>query len=96
MHLSLPPVAWAAVRSKAVVLLLFIYCLMYFPLFVGVLCLPLHCFVMHYFVSFLVSQSSLKRRRELVALLLLSCGCLGCGSPRGAVGWSAVCDCGIS
>ena len=55
MHLS-PPVAWAAVPSKAVVLLLLIYCLMYFPLFVGVLCLI--CFVMHCFVSILVLQSS--------------------------------------
>ena len=37
MYLS-PKVAWAAVHSKAVVLLL-IFCLMYIPLFVGVLCL---------------------------------------------------------
>ena len=28
----------AAVRSKAVVLLLFIYCFMYYPLLVGLLC----------------------------------------------------------
>ena len=34
-------VAKAAVRSKVVVLLSLIYCLMYFPLFVGVLCLSL-------------------------------------------------------
>ena len=40
MHLS-RPVAKAAVHSKAVVLLLLIYCLMYFPLFVGVLRLSL-------------------------------------------------------
>ena len=40
MHLS-PLVAWAAFCSKAMVLLLLIYCLMYFPLFVGVLCLSL-------------------------------------------------------
>ena len=32
-----PPVAWAAFHSKAVVLMLLIYCLIYFPLFVGVL-----------------------------------------------------------
>ena len=36
MHLSLPG---ATVRYKAVVLLLLINCLKYFPLFVGVLCL---------------------------------------------------------
>ena len=40
MHLSLP-VASAAVHSKAVVLLLLIYCLLLLPLFVGVLCLVL-------------------------------------------------------
>ena len=73
MHLS-PPVAWAAVHSKAVVLLLLIYCLMYFPLFVGVLCLSLFCY------SLLCVHSSfaiiLKRKRKLVALLLLSYRCI--------------------
>ena len=34
-----PPLAYAAVSSKAVVLLLLIRCFMYLPLFVGVLCL---------------------------------------------------------
>ena len=39
MHLS-PPLAYAAVSSKVVVLLLLLnYCFMYLPLFVGVLCL---------------------------------------------------------
>ena len=38
--------AWAAARSKAVVLLLLIYCLIYFPLFVGVLCLSLFCYTL--------------------------------------------------
>ena len=33
-------------------------------------------------------------KRELVALLCLSSWCL-VALPRGAVGWSAVCDCGI-
>ena len=49
-------VASAVVLSKAVVLLLLIYCLMYHPLFVGVLCLS--SVVMHYLVSNLVLQSS--------------------------------------
>ena len=73
MHLS-PPVALAAVRSKAVVLLLLISCLVCFPLVVVVLCLSLFC------CSLLCVHSSyaiiLKRKRELVALLLLSYGCL--------------------
>ena len=48
---------------------------MYFPLFVG-LCFCL-CFGMHYFVSFLFLQS---RKTWLVALLLLSYGCLVTGN----------------
>ena len=55
---------------KFVVLLLSIYCLMYFPLFVGVLCLSLFCYTL------LCAHSSfaiiLKRKRKPVALLLLS------------------------
>ena len=48
--------ALAAVLSKAVVLLLFIHCLLFLPLFVlfGEVLGP--CFVVQYFVSFLVSQ----------------------------------------
>ena len=69
MHLS-RSVALVAVRSKVVVLLLLIYCLMYFPLFVGVLCLSMFCY------SLLCVRSSfaiiLKRKKKLVALLLLS------------------------
>ena len=37
MHLS-PLVAWAVTRSKVVILLLLIYCLLCLPLFVGVQC----------------------------------------------------------
>ena len=62
----------AAVRSKAAVLLLLIYCLM--PLFVRVLCLSLFCYAL------LCVRSSfaiiLKRKEELVVLLLLYYGCL--------------------
>ena len=98
MHLS-PPVAWAAVHSKAVVLLLFIYCLMCFPLFMGVLCLSL------FWYALLCDLSSfaiiLKRKRESWLLFfycptdVLSCKC-SVALPNVAVGWSAVCDCGIS
>ena len=66
--------AQAVVRSKAVVLLLLIYCLMYVPLFVGALCLSLFCYALlsvHF--SFAII---LKRKGELVALLLLSYRCL--------------------
>ena len=54
MHLS-PPVAWAAVRSKAVVLLLLTFCLLFLPLWESVIVL---CFVVRYFMSILVLQSS--------------------------------------
>ena len=47
-------------------MLLLIYCFMYLPMFCAGL-----CFDMHYFMSSLILQS-----RELVALLLLSFGCL--------------------
>ena len=55
-------------------MLLMIYCLLYFPLFVGVLCLPLFCCVL------LCVHSSfaiiLKRKIKCVALFLLSYRCL--------------------
>ena len=58
------------------------------------------CFVVRYFMSILVSQSSSMGKRELVALLHLSSWCLvmveRLYSSRGATGLSAVCDCGIS
>ena len=64
----------AAVGSKAVVLLLLIYCSMYFPLFVGVLCLSLFCYAL------LCVHSSfaiiLKRERKLVVFLVLSYRCI--------------------
>ena len=49
------PVAQAAVRSKAVVLLLLTFCLLLLPLWESVIVL---CFVVRCFVSVLVLQSS--------------------------------------
>ena len=73
MHLSLL-VALAVVRSKVVVLLLMIYCLMCFPLFVGVLCLSFICYaLLRVHSSFAIIM---KRKRKLVALLLLSYRCI--------------------
>ena len=64
-----------AFRSKAVVLLLLKYCLMYFPSFVGFLCLYLFllCITLCPFCKFC---NNLKRKRKLVALLLLSYRCI--------------------
>ena len=59
--------AWAAVHSKTVVLLLLINCLMYFPLFVGVLCLSLFCYALLCVDSSF--EIALKRKRKLAALL---------------------------
>ena len=69
---------------------------MYFPLFVGVLCLSL--FGMHYFVSFLVYNHLEEEERAgcfAFVVLRMSCICF-VTLPYSAVGWSAVCDCGIS
>ena len=49
------PLAWAAVHSKAVVLLLLTFCLLLLPLWESVIVL---CFVVRYFMSILVLQSS--------------------------------------
>ena len=50
-----PPVAWAAVRSRAMVLLLLTFYLLLLPLWESVIVL---CFVVGYFMSILVLQSS--------------------------------------
>ena len=50
-----PQVAWAAVRSGAVVLLLLAFCLLLLPLWESVIVL---CFVVRNFMSILVLQSS--------------------------------------
>ena len=47
---------------------------MYFPLFVGVLCLSLFCYAL-FCVNFSFAII-MKRKRKLVALLLLSCRCI--------------------
>ena len=72
-----PLVDWAAVCSKAVVLLLLIYYFMYLPLFVGVLSWSLLWYELVHVVFFSFTII-LTRNRELVAfkLLLLSFGCL--------------------
>ena len=66
MHLS-PPVALAAVRSKAVVLLLLTFCLLLLPLCESVIVL---CFVVRCFVSVLVLQSSWWGRESWLLCLI--------------------------
>ena len=66
MHLS-PPVALAAVRSKAVVLLLLTFCLVLLPLWESVIVLR---FVVRYFMSILVLQSSWWGRESWLLCLI--------------------------
>ena len=55
-------------------MLLLIYCFMYLPLFVGVLCWSLFWYALLYVLSSFAII--LTRKIELVALFLLSFGCL--------------------
>ena len=76
------------------VLLLLICCLVCFPLVVWVLCL--FCCA---FVSILVLQSSWRGRACCFAFIVLRMTCYCKCSvtlPHGTVGWSVMCDCGIS
>ena len=70
---------------------------MHLPSFVGVLCWSLFCYsLLCVLSSFAIT---LMRKRELVAVIAfwISCYCKSfMALPRGAEGWSAVCDCGIS
>ena len=93
MHLS-PPVAKAVVRSKAVVLLLLIGCFVCFPLVVGILCLSLFCCAL---LCVLSSFAIILAVCFAFIVLGMSCYCkCSVTLPHSAMGWSALCDCGIS
>ena len=71
-------------------LLLFIHCSLLPPLFGGGGVVLGLCLVLQYLVSFLVLE-------ERAGCLLLLCSeCHITVNPRGAMGWSVVCDCGSS
>ena len=57
-------------------------------------------FSIYYFESILVLQSSSRERESWLlsfVVSLMSCYCeCSVALPHGAVGWSLVCDCGIS
>ena len=74
-------------------LFLLIYCLMYSPFFVVVLYLSY--FGVHYFVFFLVSIILMRKRVPVALRMFCYCKC-SVAFPHGAMGWSAVCDCGVS
>ena len=65
---------------------------MYFRLFVGVLSLYLVCYVF-------CNHLKVEEKAGCFAIIVLQIYCYYACSvthPHGAVGWSAVCDCGIS
>ena len=85
--------AYDAVSSKAVVLLLLTLFLL--RLWESVFAL---CFVVRYFMSILdCNHLDLEEKDGCFAkfVFLVSCGCCEV-LPRGAMGLTAVCDCGIS
>ena len=71
------------------------FCLLLLPLWESVIVL---WFGVRFFLSSLVLQSSCWGRESWLLCLVCLPGvlCWFSGSPRGAMGLSAVCDCGIS
>ena len=71
---------------------------MYFPLFVGVLCLPLFCYALLCVHSSFCNHLEQKEKAGCFAIIVLQVYCYykcSVALPQCAVGWSAVCDCGI-
>ena len=81
-----------------VVLLMLIYYLMYFPLFVEVTCFCVFChalFCVHSNFAIILKEE----KAGCLAIIDLQMYCnYGCSValPHRALGWSAVCDCGVS
>ena len=72
---------------------------MYLTLFVGVLCLVFDLLCIVWFPFWFSNYLDEQERACCFALVvfLVSCGCwCSVALPRGAVGWSAVCNYGIS
>ena len=81
---------WAAVRSKASVLLLMAFCLLLLPLWESVIVL---CFSIRYFMSNHLDWEERAGCFVWFVFLMSRDGCVAL--PRGVMGLSAVCDCGI-
>ena len=100
--MALISLQWLGLLSlyKVVVLLLLIFCLMYSPLFVGVLSLSLVllCITLCPFYSFF-NHLEEEVKAGLFDVVVLQMYCYykcSVALSQGAVVWSAVCDCGIS
>ena len=82
---------------RTTILLLLIYCLMYFPLFVGVLCLSIFCYALlcaHSRCNHLEEDETAGYFTIIVLQMYCNYKC-SLALPHCAVGWSALCDCGI-
>ena len=93
MHLSPPPPRWLRLLSvlRRWFCCCWFFCLLLLPLWESVIIL---CFVVRYFMSILVLQSSWWGRESwLLCLICLRDGWVAL--LRGAMGLAAVCDCGI-
>ena len=89
------PVARAAV-SEAMVLLLLIRCLLFLPLY-GFCNCSMFCFEVLSALSSFAMDGEEDAGCFTLFVFLVSCVCYcSVALPRGAVGWSALCDCGIS
>ena len=67
---------------------------MYIPLFVGVLCLSLFCYTFQF-----CNRLEEEKKADCFPIIVLQMYCYykcSVALPHGVVGWSAVCDCGIS
>ena len=72
-----------------------IYCIMYFQLFVAVLCIFLS-FAKHYFVFIHLEEEEKAGCFAFIVLQMYFYYKCSLTLPHGADGWSAVCDYGIS
>ena len=78
-------------------MLLLIYCLMFFPLFVGVLCLSLFCYALLCVHSSFFNHFKEEDKSVCFAIFVLQIySDYKFSVTHGAVGLSAVCNCGIS
>ena len=70
---------------------------MYTPLFVGVLCLSLFCYALLCVHTSFFNHLEEEEKAGCFAIIVsqVSCYCkCSVALPHGAMGWSAVCDCG--
>ena len=69
---------------------------MYFPLFVGVMCLCMFCYASLNVHSCFAIIFKKKRKNVIIVLQMYCYYKYSVAVPHDTVGWSAVCDCGIS